>query len=248
MHFPKELNLFFENRKSLVKIYKSGPGTQAFLAHQLVSRGDNVVMVVPGERELAEMRALLGAFSSGTHENPWVYFPPYHPDSTGPLEWGTRWTALHRLDQGCVGGCGMGVLLSVESLLPKWPSVDVAAMARLELTKGEEINSEIVLEQLVEWGYRRVPMVTGPGEMAMRGDILDVYSPAHDKPLRLEFFGDELEALRLFNPSSQRSVDTVETARIFPVAPALLGEPFSRPGQCKVECAQNNRADQFKYT
>lgn len=227
MHFPKELNRFLQGREDLVKIYKSGPGTQAWLAHRLVAQGNDVVVVVPGERELAEMRALLIAFSSEVQDNPWVFFPTYKPGSTAALEWGARWIALHRLQGGSPGaGSGLGVLLSVESLLPKWPSRDVAAMARFDLAQGDELNSEIVLEQLVEWGYRRVPMVTGPGEMTMRGDILDVYSPAYDKPLRLEFFGDELDALRLFNPSSQRSVETLDSASLYPVAPALLGEPF----------------------
>ncbi len=197
------------------------------MASQLVNQGEDVVIVVPGERELAEMRVLLGVFSSGQQQSPWVVFPSFKPGSHTALEWGSRWTALHGLYQGTPGGSsGRGILLSVESLLPKWPAPDVAALARIELSQGEEISSELVLEQLVEWGYRRVPMVTGPGEMAMRGDILDVYSPAYDKPLRLEFFGNDLEALRLFNPTSQRSVDVLEQAFLFPVAPALMGEPF----------------------
>ena len=72
---------------------------------------------------------------------------------------------------------------------------------------------------LVERGYRRVSMVEAVGEFALRGGLLDLFSPGHTHPLRIEFFGDDVESIRAFDVSSQTSTATLHTVLIAPMFP-----------------------------
>jgi transcription-repair coupling factor (superfamily II helicase) len=60
-------------------------------------------------------------------------------------------------------------------------------------------------------------MVEGPGQFALRGGILDIYSPAADQPIRAEFFGDELDTMGYFDPDTQRRTENIESVVILPV-------------------------------
>ena len=64
---------------------------------------------------------------------------------------------------------------------------------------------EMLVEHLLSVGYTRVDVVEMPGQVTLRGGILDVYSPEMDRPVRIDFFGDEIESIRKFDPETQRS-------------------------------------------
>ncbi len=70
---------------------------------------------------------------------------------------------------------------------------------------GEEIDREAILQRLVEAGYLNVPLVEDVGTFSKRGGILDIFSPAMSSPIRFEFFGDQIEQIRSFDPETQRS-------------------------------------------
>ncbi len=82
----------------------------------------------------------------------------------------------------------------------------------LELKTGDDYSPELAREFLREAGYVEDDPVTEPGEFSVRGGILDVFPPHLDNPVRLEFFGDQLESLRAFDVETQRSVATAERA------------------------------------
>jgi len=86
------------------------------------------------------------------------------------------------------------------------------------LRAGEEMTPEILMEALDESGYRREDPVTGPGQMARRGFILDVFPPDHEVPVRLEFVGDTIESLRRFDPETQRTVAPLDALTLLPLA------------------------------
>jgi transcription-repair coupling factor (superfamily II helicase) len=87
--------------------------------------------------------------------------------------------------------------------------------------RGQPINLDQLLEAWVGFGYESVSTVLSPGEFSRRGGIVDVFPPALARPLRIEFFGDEIESLRAFEPASQRSLDTLEQAPITPATELL---------------------------
>ncbi len=228
MSLPSELTAFATGNGTTARVFKSGPGTQAFTAHNLHSRGQSVVLVAPGAREYAELKALITLFSRNdrdqkgkvipTWERDWVFLPPYLSKSPLASEWADRWAALHALTRGGK----QSILMTVDNLLPKWPAPSVLENNYINLSKGEEMDPELLIEQAVSWGYSRTKLVSGYGEMSMRGDILDIYAPGYDLPIRIEFFGDIIEEIRVFDPSTQRSKADLDEITLLPVAPAML--------------------------
>ncbi|MDN5346479.1 MAG: hypothetical protein PWP65_43 [Clostridia bacterium] len=120
------------------------------------------------------------------------------------------------------------VVAPVEALSHKLPPPEVFRASLLRLNRGETWEREDLLARLVRLGYRREEVVEAPGQMAVRGGILDIFPLTSEQPVRLEFFGDEIESLRLFDPVTQRSTAELEEIVIPPsqevVPPARLDE------------------------
>jgi transcription-repair coupling factor (superfamily II helicase) len=81
---------------------------------------------------------------------------------------------------------------------------------------GDTIEPAAFLERLDRQGFRRVEFVEAPGEMAVRGGLIDVFPWSGDYPIRIELFGDDVDSIREFDPSTQRSVSKLEAARLLP--------------------------------
>ena len=77
----------------------------------------------------------------------------------------------------------------------------------LNIKINEELDREALIEQLIEWGYDRESFVTFKGEFSVRGDIVDIFSPLYDNPIRINFFGDFVDSIFFFNPLTQRRIN-----------------------------------------
>ena len=86
----------------------------------------------------------------------------------------------------------------------------------LFLGKGISITHEKIETTLFKSGFKKVDFVVEPGQFALRGGIVDIFSYADSLPYRIEFFGDEIEAIKRFNPDSQLSVEEMSSVEIFP--------------------------------
>ncbi len=105
-----------------------------------------------------------------------------------------------------------------------FPREHYAGLA-LRLNRGEEYLPDMLVDHLLSVGYTRVDVVEMPGQVTLRGGILDVYSPEMDSPVRVEFFGDEIESIRRFDPDTQRSASMLDHALLLP----LTEIPVTRP-------------------
>ena len=114
------------------------------------------------------------------------------------------------------------MVASVQALLQHTiaPS-DLPASPR-ELRPGARIHLDGLLRELFDLGYVPVTEVAGRGEFARRGGIVDVFPPSLSLPIRIEFFGDEIDSLRAFDPTDQRTVGAVEAAVLLPASEFLL--------------------------
>ena len=92
------------------------------------------------------------------------------------------------------------------------------------IRRGETFDIEPLVQHLTTTGYTATDVVEMPGEYAVRGGILDVYSPEADRPLRIEFFGDEVESIRKFDPATQRSANPVDEAVLLPLTETPLSD------------------------
>jgi len=112
-------------------------------------------------------------------------------------------------------------------------------LARI-LRRGESFDVDNLLAHLNTVGYTAADVVEMPGEYALRGGILDVYSPEAERPVRIEFFGDEVESIRRFDPTSQRSSNPMDEALLLPltetpVSDQLLGAIHTRLSGKRIE-------------
>ena len=102
--------------------------------------------------------------------------------------------------------------------------------ASVMLQRGETLQTEKMAEKLVRAGYVRRDLVGEAGEFAIRGYIIDVFSPAHGLPVRIELYGDSIDSLRSFNPSTQRSMQQINEYSIIP----LRSIPFSESDEAEL--------------
>ena len=85
------------------------------------------------------------------------------------------------------------------------------------ISKGENINRDTLVENLVDLGYTKDSIVTSTGEFAVRGFVVDAFLFSENHPVRIEFFGNEIESIRYFDEKTQRSLETIESINIYPV-------------------------------
>src|SRR5579863_1675781 len=92
------------------------------------------------------------------------------------------------------------------------------------LRRGESFDLDNLLSHLNTVGYSSADVVEMPGQYAVRGGILDVYSPEAERPVRIEFFGDEVDSIRRFDPTSQRSSNPIDEALLLPLTETPVNE------------------------
>ncbi|PKD44745.1 transcription-repair coupling factor [Rhodohalobacter barkolensis] len=110
------------------------------------------------------------------------------------------------------------IVASIDALVEKLVPADVFHESSIKLVKGNEISPDDLSQQLVDQGYTSTRFVDAPGEFAIRGGIFDVYPFSGEYPVRIEFFGDEIETIREFDPNSQRSIAFLNETRLVPNA------------------------------
>ena len=108
-------------------------------------------------------------------------------------------------------------IFSWESLSQRTMPKAVLMNAAFTLNVGTEYQIEELLQWLTAAGYSRCGMVEGPGQFAVRGGIVDIYSPAADAPVRVEFFGDEIDTMGYFDTDTQRRTENIEDLIVLPV-------------------------------
>ena len=108
------------------------------------------------------------------------------------------------------------VVTSVEALSEMVPPPETVQHESITIANGEVADPEKLAERLVGQGFERVEFVQQPGELAFRGGIVDVYPFAGEYPIRIEFFGDEIDSIREFEVATQRSISRLTVARIVP--------------------------------
>ena len=116
------------------------------------------------------------------------------------------------------------IVTSSQAMLYRLPPRHRFAEACCVLNLGDEIDPDDVAAMLIRGGYQNVDLVEVKGEFARRGDILDVYPLTTDTPIRVEFFGDEVDTLRAFDPISQRSTESVTSVTLTPLREVLSAD------------------------
>jgi transcription-repair coupling factor (superfamily II helicase) len=145
---------------------------------------------------------------------------PFENLSPHPDVQAQRAAALWKLATGAVS-----ILIApVESAALRLFEPSYYANLAVKLKRGEEMDLEVLTGHLASVGYTQMDIVEMPGQFTRRGGILDVYSPEDDQPVRIEFFGDEIESIRKFDPETQRSQSGLDEAQLLPLTETPVNE------------------------
>ena len=148
----------------------------------------------------------------------------FRPNAIASRGWEqARLATLYALAEGTAHA----VVATVDSLMARTMPPELLRRSAVRLTVGETVELKTLAERLVAAGYTRCHQVEGVGQFALRGGILDVFSPLMEEPVRCELFDDEIDSLGTFDTATQRRTRNVEEALILPAAEVL---PHNAPG------------------
>ena len=155
----------------------------------------------------------------------------YEDIAPDPKLVGDRMVALRRLLDGEPGLVVAGAPAVFQRCLPP----EALRAASLTLTPGQSVERDELLARLLDLGYEREQMVDGPGQVSVRGGVIDIFPSSDPYPVRLELFGDEIESIRTFDPATQLSMETVDRVSVLPAREVLLAEQAAGRAQRYIE-------------
>ncbi|MCA9653344.1 MAG: transcription-repair coupling factor [Myxococcales bacterium] len=212
-------------------------GAEGALRGLLLAQAEGPVVFVAPDDATARTVAADTAFFLGreteagavTPDDPILVVPeidvsPYADLSPDPRVIGARLAALHRLGAHRIEDeitPPKVVITSVRALTRRTMPPGVFAGLCRAFSVGDELPREEAAQALLAAGYLRTEVVEDPGTFAVRGGVMDVFVPLLRFPVRLEWFGDEIERMRLFDPDSQRSLRAIESCAVHPVREAI---------------------------
>lgn len=177
----------------------------------------NALIVCYSDMEARALADDLAFYTDSVQFFPSKEYIFYNIETSGRTSQNERLAALYGIVSGkCITVASLDALL--QYTIPK-PELEEASI-RFEL--GKRFDIDRLCEELIVMGYSREELVEGEGQFALRGGILDVFSPNCGNPLRIEFFDDETDSIRLFDRVSQRSLDKTDSADIIPVREAVI--------------------------
>jgi len=130
------------------------------------------------------------------------------------------------------------VIAPVEALIHPTASREAIRKCSIKLRRGSRMPMDALIDGLQSGGYRHAAEVQTVGEFSKRGGIVDVFTPSHELPLRVEFFGDDVESIREFDPQTQRSIRQIEEATIAPAQELPLPQDRSAVASAIIESAE----------
>ncbi len=201
------------------------PSSAAYLLARFFQKTQKTLaLIAPTTTEAELLREDLNFFLG--KQAPVLYFPnldvlPYFQLSPHPDLLTERLGCLFEMSSSRKPAV---IISSHSATLRRLPPKTIFQTYTDYLVSKEEIDREQFLSKLVEAGYLSVPLVEDAGTFSVRGGILDVFPPHSQYPYRVELFGDLVESIRLFEPSTQRSLQEVEELVLLPSREVILNE------------------------
>jgi transcription-repair coupling factor (superfamily II helicase) len=222
---------------------------RAYVAASLIDEGRLVVLAASDQEDaealLRDLSFLLGTKADDAAQRGLLLFAddeksPYEEHSPDPRTIMERINTLYRLAKE--RSRMKALILTPFSLVRRHVPPAFFEGTGDYLVTGETIDREKLLLRLATSGYNSVSTVEDPGTFSVRGGIIDVYSPYVPRPIRIDLFGDEIESLRLFDPSTQRTAEALEDAVILPAREIVFTEAVTRHAIAQID-ALSERAN-----
>lgn len=155
----------------------------------------------------------------------------YNADIQGSLLARQRLSVLKKIreQQGNV------IITTIEGLMNALPSFDAIQKAIISIKTGQTLDLEMLRKDLVCLGYEYTAKAEEPGQFAVHGGIIDIFSMTEENPYRIELWGDEVDSIRYFDAESQRSIELLEEAEIYPAQEIVLTEEQLEKGTKEIK-------------
>lgn len=218
------------DRKGRITVSGVPEGYDALLLGEMARTGSCVLHIARDASRAAALAEALAFFAPSVEV---LEFPawdglPYDRVSPNPDLSSRRMAALHRLSEPGAKLDNLVILTTVNAALQRVPAKAGLAENSFTARTGKAVNIEAMIAYLGRNGYSRTGTVMEPGDFALRGGLLDVYPPGADAPRRLDFFGDILESIRVFDSETQRSTGKLKSLILTPVSEVILDESSIR--------------------
>jgi len=168
------------------------------------------LVIVYNDLEAIRMQDNLKMYSDKVYLFPNKEYIFYDIDAHDRYAENTRLLALSNIIEGGI------VVASLESIMSFTLQKKKLSDYTLNIEQSKNYEIEDVVNKLVKMGYSREDEISGPGQFALRGGIIDIFSPQMENPVRIEFFDVEIDSIREFDTITQRSIDTLQSVRIIP--------------------------------
>ena len=176
--------------------------------------GRALLVVAPGDDEARDLATELGAVLG---RGPIALWPTRGVPAGGAVGPSPHLVGLRARALATLGPPGSVVIAGAPALAERVPAAS-ARQEALEVSVGQALSLDDLVDRLVAMGYERVPQVEERGDLSVRGGILDVYPSTADLPARIELFGDEVESMRAFSPFTQRTIRPISRLAAWPAA------------------------------
>ncbi len=195
------------------------------LAAEVARAGGPVLHIARDDKRAEAMARALAFFAP---DLPVLRFPAwdclaYDRVSPSAAIAAQRMATLAALAAGAVPGPFV-LLTTLSAAIQRVPARDLVAEASFSATVGGRVDEGALRGFLTRVGFVPVPTVTGPGEYAIRGGIIDIFPPGQDAPVRLDLFGDVLDGARRFDPETQRTAEKLQRVELAPASEIILDD------------------------
>ena len=165
-----------------------------------------------------------------------VFFPAkdflfYQSDIRGNALTRERMSAI----EAVISNNSCTIITTIDALMNKLPALEYFEEGIVAVSDADTIELEALRRKLVAMGYEGVGTCEHPGEFAVRGGIIDVYPLTAELPVRIELWGDEVDSIRSYDPTNQKSIENISSVIIFPAIEVILDRDQVETGLNKRE-------------
>ncbi len=180
------------------------------------------LVVTYSEKRARELSEDLALFAENVCLYPAKDMLFYAADVQGSVTAKARLSVVRLLAEYREGGGGpVTVVTTIDGLMDHLQPIGDLVLRSLTIEAGQQADSDLLLKRLTKMGYERAAQVESAGQFSMRGGIVDIFPLTEELPVRMEFFGDEIDSLRSFDAESQRSVENLSQVTLYPVSDSI---------------------------
>lgn len=245
MESVQELSLVKEQlNKAKKPIHISGAidSGQVHLAAAIGETYRYKLFVTFTEQKAKEIYEDMRFFCSDTYYYPAKDFIFFSADIHGNLMLSQRMETIKAIREGK----DVCIVTTIDGLLDKLVPMDIIKDNILTIDYDSVIEPEELKKRLISMGYERCEQVEAQGQFAVRGSIVDIFAPTESEPCRIDFWDDTIDSIKLFDPVSQRTIETADSVVIYPATEYILTEEMLENGINKIKEAAKNTEKVFR--